>query len=479
MGPTASMGIYINSGSIYETASSTGASAMLECLAFKATRHRDTLRVMKEVEQMGANIAANGSREQMSYTIDCLRSHAPAALELLADCVLNPAFLPHEIEEQKMRMQMLLSLPDVQLTLLSEKLLRSAYEGALSQPLIPELVDLQHINPHVLADFVNQHYTGKRLVLAGAGLHHQQLVDLAAPMLEQLPPGQEAAALEPASRYRGAHVQLEGSAPHANLILAFEYPGGWRDIQGSVVMTVLTYLLGGGNSFSSGGPGKGMHSRLYTRVLNYHHWVHSCASYSNTLNDTGLMGIQAACDPGQAQKMLDVMCGELESLTRPPPTEQLERAKAMATSLIQNALEGKAARAEDIGRQFLTYGYRVNVREYEEMIRSVSGVDIANFTRRLLSSKPSLATYGDGSEAASYEGLLQRYSQVNLHNRAAAAGGEQQQLVHGVLERLKQGFGSRGFSSSSSSSSSSEGNSSSSEGSSRHCSSSSSSSSEA
>jgi hypothetical protein len=69
---------------------------------------------------MGANIAANGSREQMSYTIDCLRSHAPGALELLADCVINPALLPHEIEEQKARMQLLLSLPDVQLTLLSE-----------------------------------------------------------------------------------------------------------------------------------------------------------------------------------------------------------------------------------------------------------------------------------------------------------------------------------------------------------------------
>jgi hypothetical protein len=90
------------------------------------------------------------------------------------------------------------------------------------------------------------------------------------------------------------------------------------------------------------------------------------------------------------------------------------------------------------------------------MIRSVSGVDIAKFTLRLLSSKPSLAAYGDGSDAASYEGLLQRYSQVNLHNRAAhAAGEQQQQLVHGVLERLKQGFGSRSFSSSSSSDSSS------------------------
>jgi hypothetical protein len=50
-------------------------------------------------------------------------------------------------------------------------------------------------------------------------------------MLEALPAGQDAAAVEPASQYQGAHVQLAGSAPHANLILAFEYPGGWRDIQ--------------------------------------------------------------------------------------------------------------------------------------------------------------------------------------------------------------------------------------------------------
>lgn len=28
-----------------------------------------------------------------------------------------------------------------------------------------------------------------------------------------------------------------------------------------------------------------------------------------TLIDSGLMGVQAACDPGQAQKMLDVLCG--------------------------------------------------------------------------------------------------------------------------------------------------------------------------
>jgi len=38
-------------------------------------------------------------------------------------------------------------------------------------------------------------------------------------------------------------------------------------------MTVLTYLLGGGNSFSSGGPGKGMHRLVATEqsLSQYYH----------------------------------------------------------------------------------------------------------------------------------------------------------------------------------------------------------------
>ena len=47
-------------------------------------------------------------------------------------------------------------------------------------------------------------------------------------------------------------MHLPGSNPQPSLLLAFEYKGGWTDVKGAVAMTVLTYLLGGGNSFSSG-----------------------------------------------------------------------------------------------------------------------------------------------------------------------------------------------------------------------------------
>lgn len=39
-------------------------------------------------------------RLQMSYTIDCLKTHTPAALELLCDSVLNPLLLEEEVCER-------------------------------------------------------------------------------------------------------------------------------------------------------------------------------------------------------------------------------------------------------------------------------------------------------------------------------------------------------------------------------------------
>lgn len=55
-GPTASMGIYVNSGSIYESPRHSGSSALLECLAFKSTTHRSATRITNEVQCHNANL---------------------------------------------------------------------------------------------------------------------------------------------------------------------------------------------------------------------------------------------------------------------------------------------------------------------------------------------------------------------------------------------------------------------------------------
>lgn len=160
-----------------------------------------------------------------------------------------------------------------------------------------------HPTPHsiadVAADFYAAHYTAPRMVLAAAGVPHDQLVRLAEPLLAGAPRGGSAGelpskymggdwrcaalrcGLQPAclSKNKVGGAQMEAAelaaccrqpracpptprlpgerrqfaaSPLTHAILAFEYQGGWRDVKGSVAMTVLQYLLGGGGSFSAG-----------------------------------------------------------------------------------------------------------------------------------------------------------------------------------------------------------------------------------
>merc|ERR1719396_67479 len=143
------------------------------------------------------------------------------------------------------------------------------------------------------------------------------------------------------------------------MILAFECPGGWQDVKGTVATVVLQHMLGGGGSFSSGGPGKGMHSRLYRRVLNNCPWVANCTAVSSLYNDTGLVGIFGSSEAARADELVGIMSKELEAVASGGVTDaELARAKASAAASIQMNLESKAIVCEDVGRQLLTYGQR-------------------------------------------------------------------------------------------------------------------------
>jgi processing peptidase subunit alpha len=63
-------------------------------------------------------------------------------------------------------------------------------------------------------------------------------------------------------RYIGGERRLEvNDTDLSSVAVAFEV-GGWHD-DDLVPVCVLHTLLGGGDAFSAGGPGKGMYSRLY------------------------------------------------------------------------------------------------------------------------------------------------------------------------------------------------------------------------
>ena len=90
--PTSTVGLWIDTGSRYETAANNGVAHFLEHMAFKGTGKRSQTQLELEVENMGAHLNAYTSREQTVFYAKCLSSDVGKAVEILADILQNSKF---------------------------------------------------------------------------------------------------------------------------------------------------------------------------------------------------------------------------------------------------------------------------------------------------------------------------------------------------------------------------------------------------
>ncbi|KAK6147790.1 hypothetical protein DH2020_018702 [Rehmannia glutinosa] len=458
----ASIGLYVDCGSIYETPGSFGVTHLLERMAFKSTTNRSHLRIVREVEAIGGNVTASASREHMSYTYDALKTYIPHMVELLADSVRNPAFLDWEVSEQLHKLSAEVSefYKNPQ-HLLLEAIHSTGYSGPYANALVALESALSGLNSSVLEEFVAENYTAPRMVLAASGVDHDKLLEYAEPLLSDLPKVSRPS--EPKPIYTGGDYRRQGDSGITHIALAFELPGGWVKEKDAVILTVLQMLMGGGGSFSAGGPGKGMHSRLYLRVLNEHPQIQSFSAFNSIYNHTGLFGIQATTGSDFATNAIDIAVKELIAVASPgegfEPNSikylssliqllsqfvdslgfwelcsngvpilleleeksadyksahpvQLDRAKQSTKSAILMNLESRMVASEDIGKQILTYGERKPVEHFLKAVDEITAQDIAKTTQKLLSSPLTMASYGDVLHLPSYDAVSSSLLQV-------------------------------------------------------------------
>ncbi len=209
------------------------------------------------------------NREQLLYCIDVLRDSMENAMRLLADSILAPSLSNKEVEEQKhvMALQVAEMPSDM---LLKEILQEAAYKGTpLGRPHYCPSGKASNLSAETLREFRANTFTAPRIVLAGAGVCHEEFVELGNNFFSSLPSKSAQPLKRAPALYTGGVKTMPPLQPHEELTrvaLAYEV-GGWHDDR-FVPTCVLQVLLGGGDSFSAGGPGKGMHSRLYREVLN-------------------------------------------------------------------------------------------------------------------------------------------------------------------------------------------------------------------
>jgi processing peptidase subunit alpha len=186
----------------------------------------------------------------------------------------------------------------------------------------------------------------------------------------------------------------------SHIHLAFEsLPISSPDIY---ALATLQTLLGGGGSFSAGGPGKGMYSRLYTNVLNQYGWVENCVAFNHAYTDSGLFGISAACGTQFVPRMLETMARELSVLSADTGLGRLtdievKRAKNQLRSSLLMNLESRMVGLEDLGRQVQVHGRRIPVKEMVQNIENVTVQDLRRVAKQVFGGEVKNAGQGSGA----------------------------------------------------------------------------------
>merc|ERR1712004_856433 len=363
--PTATVGLWIDTGSRYENAANNGVAHFLEHMAFKGTSKRTQTGLELEVENMGAHLNAYTSREQTVFYAKCLSGDLDGAVEILSDILTNSTFGQEEIERE--RGVILREMQEVEMNLqevVFDHLHAVAYQGTpLGRTILGPAKNIKSISRDDLVHYIQTHYKGPRMVLAGAGgVDHGKLCELAEKNFGKI--GVDVPHEVPIDmhcRYTGSDVRVrDDTSPLAQ----------------------------------------------YCAELGI---VHSFQSFNTCYKDTGLWGIYFVTDKLNQEAMMFNIQNEWMRLATSVTDFEVNRAKNLLKTNMLLQLDGTTPICEDIGRQMLCYGRRMPQHELEARIDAVDAGLVKDTCYKYIYDRcPAIAAVGPIENLPDYNNVRSR-----------------------------------------------------------------------
>jgi mitochondrial-processing peptidase subunit beta len=263
----------------------------------------------------------------------------------------------------------------------------TAYQGSgLGRTILGPEGNIKTIGKRDLETYIRTHYTGPRIVVAGAGaIDHGELVKLADKAFGALPSAPRdglVVANEPAVFVGSQIRQREDDLGLAHAAVAVE-TGGWTNPHAFPLMVMQT-ILGSWDRTMAAGPN--MASPL-CRKVGEGQLAHSLTSFNTTYKDTGLFGLYTVSEPTKVWELMSTAMYEMVRLSYNTTDEEVERAKTQLATALLGGLDGSTAVCEDIGRQMLTYGRRLSPAEILARVNAVNAASVKAAARAFINDK--------------------------------------------------------------------------------------------
>merc|ERR1712051_229360 len=324
-----------------------------------------------EVENMGAHLNAYTSREQTVFYAKCLSGDLDGAVEILSDILTNSTFGQEEIERE--RGVILREMQEVEMNLqevVFDHLHAVAYQGTpLGRTILGPAKNIKSISRDDLVHYIQTHYKGPRMVLAGAGgVDHGKLCELAEKNFGKI--GVDVpheAPIDMHCRYTGSDVRVrDDTMPLAHIAIAVE-GCGWTNPD-NIPLMVANTLIGNWDRAMGGGANNSNQEAMMFNIQ--HEWMRLATSVTDF---------------------------------------EVNRAKNLLKTNMLLQLDGTTPICEDIGRQMLCYGRRMPQHELEARIDAVDAALVKDTCYKYIYDRcPAIAAVGPIENLPDYNNVRSR-----------------------------------------------------------------------
>jgi predicted Zn-dependent peptidase len=357
-----SVGVWVETGSRHEPSHLNGISHFIEHAVFKGTANRSAREIAVETDRQGGQLNASTGHENTCYHTRVLDEQLPQALDLLADMLTAPAFLPEEMErERSVILEEIKMVEDTPDELIHDVFTEHFWpDHALGRPIAGTVDTVSGFTRDDVADYFRRHYTAGSTVLTAAGnLDHDDVVRLADRLFAGLPEGM-APAPDAAPAARPAHVVHDKDGlEQAHVLLGFPCPS---------VTSPDRYAA----SLMSAVLGDGMSSRLFQRIREERGLVYGIGSSIEAFLDTGIHEIYAGSSPENIPEVLELVASELRHFKDGGPTEEeLRWAREGLKVATVLSLESSFNRMSRLARHEMLFGRQIGL---DEILAQIDGV---------------------------------------------------------------------------------------------------------
>lgn len=380
--PSASVSVFVRTGSLHETRRSNGISHVVEHMAFKGTHTRSCQQINLDAELLGAEVNAHTDKDHTAYHMRGLAADAPRFVTMLGDIVRNGTYPEAELARERDVILQELSEDDDDPVSTAYKLFDHHCFGnhPMALPVIGARRIIETLTRDDLLAYVGRQYTGANIIVAAAGdVQLDTLAAAAEAAFGSMPTGTPHA-VEPPRHIGGMGARRQTGASQTHVVLGFPIPALAEPHHAAVLAAAVF--------------GEGMSSPLMDEIRERRGIAYYCSCSADVYEHCGQFIVEASMAPERVDEYLEAVTALLAAHTGTIDPVSLQRARKQLVVRELLDAERPQRRLERAALDLLALGRVRSPEERAAALDAATAADVSAAFTTLLSQPVALAMAG-------------------------------------------------------------------------------------